>query len=305
MGLPTGRAPDGTAGARVPGPADTSAGIAVEAAGQPTGLLRATGARLVVGAVLVFIVVLLSVIFSFLGTLTCSVLIGMMMGSARGSRWWAVPVSLLFAAVTLAMFLFPEPSVPVQKAISLSLLCFASFWATYLVTYGVIALEGRGNPAPDRAQDENLRAAPVPASNRIPGDQRASETTSGIGHSAVDADLEALQGKWVAQPDTAAGRESAEAIDINRDRFRFERIDSHGRVALAWEGTVRCESLGPFKAMTLSHLSFCAPANPVGNGEETRTWIYCLAARTLSIVSHRDRNGRDRPQVDQYSRVEG
>src|ERR1035438_8644004 len=45
-------------------------------------------------SVLVFFVVLLTLVFSFLGTIICAALAGMMMGATRPSRWLSVPTAM-------------------------------------------------------------------------------------------------------------------------------------------------------------------------------------------------------------------
>ena len=65
--------------------------------------IRTAGRYLGAWGAIVVGVILLSVIFTFLGTLTCAVLVGMMMGAVKGARWFSVLVSFIFPAVILGM----------------------------------------------------------------------------------------------------------------------------------------------------------------------------------------------------------
>lgn len=254
---------------------------------------RAIGGRVLMGVALVFFVVLLTAIFSFLGTLTCCVLVGMMMGSARGSRAYAIPVSLVFPAVTMALFLFPEPSVPIPKAVSLSGLGFGAFWVTYAVTFAVIALEGRGSGQDARASTSALALASTASGDPAPAGSVSAPADTSCAEPPIDAPLAELQGRWEYCNGTA-GRDRW--LGFHRDRLRFERLGPGGRPEFDWEGTVTCDVLGPFKTMRVSH----PPSRP----EAVETWIYCVTGGTLIIASRLDGNPAGPARLDHYQRVD-
>ena len=65
--------------------------------------IRTAGGYLAAWGAIVCSVVLLSFLFTFLGTITCAVLIGMMMGAFKGAKWFSVSVSLVFPGVIFGM----------------------------------------------------------------------------------------------------------------------------------------------------------------------------------------------------------
>ena len=76
--------------------------------------------QLGLGIVLVLSVALVTVLFNFVGTLSCCVLVGMMCGASWRWQWQMVPVSLAFPAVLLALAPIPKVGLPLHETIQLS-----------------------------------------------------------------------------------------------------------------------------------------------------------------------------------------
>ena len=96
---------------------------------------NSTAARHILICLLVIATVaLLTVLFSFLGTISCAALLGMMFSSIRQGKWKVIGISLVFPVVsfTLSRSLGPE------KNLLLASLCFGVFWCCYLLTCGML-----------------------------------------------------------------------------------------------------------------------------------------------------------------------
>ncbi len=78
-----------------------------------------------------FFVTLLSFIFSFLGTIFCAALAGMMFGSIRSLRWQSAALSCLFPVVIVTLLRSTNAALPASQIAFLGAACFATFWAAY------------------------------------------------------------------------------------------------------------------------------------------------------------------------------
>ena len=106
--------------------------------------VRTAGKYLGAWGVIVIGVVLLSIVFTFLGTITCAVLVGMMMGAFKGAKWFSVAVSLVFPAVIFGMVRGARVELTQQQIVLLAALCFGVFWVTYLVSAVLFFCEQKG-----------------------------------------------------------------------------------------------------------------------------------------------------------------
>jgi hypothetical protein len=95
-------------------------------------------------AVAAFFVFLLSFTFSFLGTIFCAAVGGMMLGAVRGYRWQSIPVSLLFPGVILVLLKGMRTELGDRQVLLVALACFGIFWLTYGVAAALFVVEGRG-----------------------------------------------------------------------------------------------------------------------------------------------------------------
>src|SRR5512145_1925560 len=91
--------------------------------------------------VLVAVVGLLTLLFSLLGTISCAVIVGVMMGVSRRWRWQALPISIVFPAVIATLSRVSKTELDWQQTLQMALLCFGVFWATHVVTFSLMFLE--------------------------------------------------------------------------------------------------------------------------------------------------------------------
>lgn len=235
--------------------------------------------RLQVAIVVVGLVVLVSAIFSVVGTISCCVVFGMMLGSLRASKWDTILISMLFPVVTIVLLQFPAPAVPLPKAILMAGVTFATFWGVCLLTHLLMLAEKRGK-SPDSA-DGRMEA----------GQQGAGPP--------LDPELTALQGRWVNVPDEPGL--PTEAIEFVREAVRLERLDPHRRVPFSAGGRAHCETLGPFKTISVSDPRMSP--RPGGSPNGCETWIYAIVSGELIIASHFEGDSAGPPIVRQYRKV--
>jgi hypothetical protein len=95
-------------------------------------VIRTAGRYLGAWGAIVLCVILLSLLFTFLGTITCAVLAGMMMGAFKGAKWFSVSVSLVFPGVIFGMARGAKVELTPPQVSMLAALCFGTFWVTYL-----------------------------------------------------------------------------------------------------------------------------------------------------------------------------
>ena len=275
--------------------------------------LRNFGSRLLVGLILVGFVVLVTVVFSFAGTIMSCVMLGMMMGSLRSSVGTAVPVSALFPIVTVALLQYPIPAVSLSRALALAALCFAVFWVMYASTRAMMFLESGGKSSSTQ-RARNLEASVEHNSPEVSGGS-AAETTSPLPTAAAlplnmqcpaDAALGQLQGRWIRQPLAGVGNHAAagEAIEIHQRTFLIHRKDAAGCLQACTAGSVTCEMLGPFRTLHLSSLKALGPGDPgLASGATDQTWIYRLHTEMLTIASQFGDDSSLPPMVGVYRKA--
>ena len=184
--------------------------------------------------VVVFFVVLLTVIFSFVGTLICAALAGMMMGSVRFSCWRSCLVSLIFPGVIAAVLLGYRAELPAGQICILCLLCAGVFWATYGVMYA-LSYPATASSATSPAADEASSAASSAASQ--------SATTVGVPIRDAVAPMEQAQtglrtaaalksedllGIWIEQSGTQHPSAYTRRLEIGKDRVVLSMVDPNG-----------------------------------------------------------------------------
>ena len=144
-------------------------------------------------------------LFTFLGTITCAVLAGMMMGAFKGAKWFSVSVSLVFPGVIFGMARGRRVELMPQQIVLLAAFASASFWVTYLVSAFVFFCEQKAesrpsSPAPaPQAGDGGRKGGSVAATGArwVPSRPWATEP-------ARELCLEQLQGDWVCEASGAS-----------------------------------------------------------------------------------------------------
>ena len=204
--------------------------------------LRTAGKYLGAWGAIVLCVVLLSCLFTFLGTITCAVLVGMMLGAFKGARWFAVAASLVFPGVIFGMVRGARVELTSQQVIVLAGLCFGVFWATYLVSAFLFFCEQKGKRSARHltaAAELNQLAVdpPVAATGCTPLVQPIRTTVP-----ARESFLEQLQGEWVRDAAGASKSVDRSVIQITETRLELKALDGSGRITLLATGDVTLQS---------------------------------------------------------------
>ena len=166
--------------------------------------------------VLAGVVLLLTLLFNFFGTLSSAALTGVMLGAIKHRRWLTLPVSLVFPGVVFALMYLSKVELEGQKRIVVPALCFGIFWMTYLVTCVMAVSEGK--EASSRPQ-----AATAPAK------------------SIEKLRLDQLQGRWICESTDRNSRIKKKVIEITDGRLALSEFDADGQERLHVEGGVRLE----------------------------------------------------------------
>jgi hypothetical protein len=149
-----------------------------------------------------FFVVLLSFIFSFLGTIFCAALAGMMLGTLHTHKWQSIPVSLLFPLVIFTLLKGMKTELEERQILLVSLACFSVFWLTYGMAATLSFFERKRQPAagrPSQIRPASAGGAEAPKRNGC-------------------LSLEMLQGDWSPEASYPA------PFQIRRIRIQKEKL---------------------------------------------------------------------------------
>jgi ABC-type uncharacterized transport system permease subunit len=102
---------------------------------------RVVGRHIGLGMALLSAVTLLTLLFSFLGTIACGALVGMTFGARRQWEWQGLLASLVFPAVITGFVYFQKPNLTSQQCLVLPIICFGTFGVTYLLTHAAFHFE--------------------------------------------------------------------------------------------------------------------------------------------------------------------
>ena len=205
--------------------------------------IKTAGGYLAAWGAIVCFVVLLSFLFTFLGTITCAVLAGMMMGAFKGAKWFSLAVSLVFPAVIFGMVRGARVELTQQQVTLLAALCFGVFWLTYLVSAVVFFCEQKGknwskSPAPAFPDRTAAPSAQVATTACVPAAEPLGSTVS-----ASESCLEHLQGNWVCEASSAGEPPCKKVIQIKEAKLELRTVDASGRTTLLATGDVTLQSL--------------------------------------------------------------
>jgi hypothetical protein len=196
-----------------------------------------------------FFVVLLSFTFSFLGTIFCAALGGMMLGALRTHKWQALPVSLLFPLVIFILLKGMKTELAGRQVLLVSFACFSVFWLTYGVAATLFLFERKGQPqagcpTPNRS---------VPAAR--PEAERAARTaaTPGAGKPKQNGrlSLEMLQGTWSREA-SAHAQFPNRRMSIQKERLTLFIVDSSGQDRFLAQAQVEFCPVGAPQTLRLS-----------------------------------------------------
>ena len=207
--------------------------------------LRIVGKYLGAWGAILLCVVLLSCLFTFLGTITCAVLVGMMLGAFKGARWFSVAVSLVFPGVIFGMVRGARVELTPQQVILLAALCFGVFWVTYMVSAFLFFCEQKGKQsARPAAVTPDLKTLARDARGALTSCSQAAEPLLAA-VPARGSSLEQLQGNWVREPSGAVEPVYRRVIQITETRLELKALDASGRITLLATGDVTLQGPRP------------------------------------------------------------
>jgi hypothetical protein len=197
-----------------------------------TRAIKQAGLSLVV----VLVVALLTLLFSFLGTITCAALIGMMLAAMKQPKGQMLLVALVFPAVSYAFSRLSGAELPLEKRLFLALLCLGVFGMSYLLTCGVLLLEKK---VPERPDPEV----------RLPSQCGATEPC-GVGQKSRENPWDEpgdLQGKWKRSWQPVNGETLVQVLEFKGNRFSLTVFENDGSIRMVCEGRFEVQELDPTK----------------------------------------------------------
>ena len=185
------------------------------------------------GAVVIaFFVGLLTFIFSFLGTIFCAALAGMMLGAFKNLRWQSVPFSFLFPAVIVGVLRVTRAELAANQVLVLALCAFGAFWLTYVAAAFLLAFERKSQPATAVASLPQSQ----PAANRARG-----ELSLGV-----------LEGKWRFDTPTNHHALPEKVLEFKQQKLVLSVTEPGGAVSLVAECRIKLDGNGDRRTVTLS-----------------------------------------------------
>lgn len=150
--------------------------------------------------IVISFVILLTLIFNFLGTIICAALAGMMMGSARLPRRHCLLASLIFPAVVSLVLRLWRAELAPSQIVALSILCFGVFWAIWGTMW---LLCGTPPPSTFARKQENEPSQSLRQGRHTVSAQVASSMPLPAATAPTQLDLASLQGLWCPQREGA------------------------------------------------------------------------------------------------------
>ncbi len=212
---------------------------------------------------IIFFVVLLTLTFSFLGTILCALLAGMMLGASKKSRWVSVPVSAIFPVVIFTVLRASKADLSGGRIMLVALLCFGAFWFMYLLTLGVLVFERKTQSSPEGncTAEATLPVAPPEAGSESGNGRSPTELSS-----PAEAGLGELAGRWVCEAAGADGQVQTKILEIAGGKLELSVVDYRGRAVVVAKGEVRLESPPPVQAIAVTGAARVPGPGPGENG---------------------------------------
>jgi hypothetical protein len=202
------------------------AGAGTGGVAMNTASLKQAAVRLVGLGALVGVTVLLTLLFSILGNLTCAVLAGLVFGSGRRWQWLALPCSLVFPGVILLLSHYSKVELPAGKVWLIALLAAAAFWSVMGLTRGFRFVERK-------------------ADTLVPAEGGTRETAARPTAAVRPFDLELLRGNWSCESPVGHGLVQGRTLRIEDGRFELLEHTRRGRDRVVARGTVSANGNPP------------------------------------------------------------
>ena len=181
---------------------------------------------------------LLTFIFSFLGTIFCAGLTGMMLGAAKCRIWKSFLCSLVFPSVLITLMLVSRSELPPSRLVLLAGLSNLSFWLTFAGAAALIAFEARGrNAGAAAAVDPTLSQQSLAAVG-------GNEPHGGGAVTHGELTLEQLQGVWSCRPSAASTETFVKTMEIIEDKLTLQFRTADAQV-LTSAADIRIENRKP------------------------------------------------------------
>lgn len=187
-------------------------------------------------------VVLLTLIFNFLGTILCAVLGGMMLGAMKQARWHAIPGSLLLPTVLLILLRVTKAELSPLQSHVLALVCFGAFWLMFVLSAALVSFERKAQASPvcrsEAAAAPGVRRALDPAGQATSRHSAAVVSLAAAHKLTGQLALAELQGKWLFEPSGPNGHAHKKVMEIREDKLVLRILDPDGRVRFQARGEV-------------------------------------------------------------------
>jgi hypothetical protein len=204
-----------------------------------------------------FFVVLLSYIFSFLGTIFCAALAGMMLGALPTQKWHSIPISIIFPLVIFGLLRGMKTELAGTQVLVIATICFSAFWLAYVVARALFFYEQTKPAQSDSQAQPGLGFTAVPVSETsipraVPGAAEACGTNGAFS-------LEMLQGNWL-QDIHAQARVETRRLSLENENLTLSVVDSTDRIKVLARATVKLCTVDSAPTLLISEAEMPAPA---------------------------------------------
>lgn len=185
-----------------------------------TASIKQAAVRLGGLGALIGVTVLLTILFSILGNITCAVVAGVIFGSGRRWQWLALPCSLVFPGVILLLSHYSKVELPPGKVSLVALLSAGAFWGVMGLARILHFVERKPEAAP--------------TASGPPGNSAIGRTEA-----ANQFNLAVLSGSWTCDEPAGNGLIQSRTLRIEQGKFQLverrhrgrDRIVAHGEVS--------------------------------------------------------------------------
>ncbi len=127
-------------------------------------------------------------------------------------------------------------------------------------------------------------------------------TTVGSATASAD-DLDALTGKWVAERTDAEGRAVKQALEINKNKFKYQVTSPADDRGIYAEGDVKVETLGPFKTAKFYNIQGGRSPSDLQPVDDDRTVIYTLGYNEMTAAVNFDKERDEPPMATKFAKA--
>ena len=187
-------------------------------------------------------VALLTIIFSFLGTLFCSALGGMMMGATKASLKISLPFSVLCPGILLSILRSQKSELADRQIIILLVICLVAFWTIYAVSAALMAHEQKGissKEVPKTDVKAHLSGAASGLKN-VSAALHEPRATAAATAASLCFQLKELEGHWCCEACSLNGQMQKRVLEIKGGALMLSTLDAEGRVCACTRVRLRC-----------------------------------------------------------------